>query len=329
MSIKYVYGFDLGGTFLKLRFYLVDGMKELFSKKVSLDEANKNCFIRAIAGFVEEIKKEFKVKKEEAIAGLGAPGIYAPRSGVVIDNAPNCPWVVGEPLAQDLSNELDLRVYHGNDAKLFALAEALMGAGKLYKVVAFLGLGTGVGGGIVKNGQLDLGAWGYAGELGHISFDVFNGRPCACGNKGCLEAYAGTDGICKTLETEISSLRAPSKEAKELAGCGDSRRIVKEVFTLARDDDQAAKNAVLSLGAHLGMGIQNILITHNPDIIVIGGSISNDLDMITDDIKHYLKNMDQKCLWENLVITKSHRSDDGGALGAALYALQKYEESVK
>ncbi len=322
-------GFDLGGTFFKVG--LFNGSELIsFDKVPSGVENGPETFVSRLAQAGEHLIHKYQLDRESLAIGLGTPGIWDQKKNVVIGNSPNIPWLIGLPVAQRVREALGAPVVGMNDAKLQALAEAVYGAGRGRKVILFLGLGTGVGGAVVINEEIYLGANGLAGELGHISMDLRAGRVCRCDNKGCLEAYIGTKGIRRTALEETGAVLDPSKELRELIYRGSASEVVKGVFQLAKKGEKAAKNTVAQIGAQLGMGLANLLLAFDPEVVVIGGQISRDLDMLTPYVKDWLsQNLNQKSLADSLNIVQADFPADGGVIGAAHYALVKAPVSIK
>lgn len=230
-----------------------------------------------------------------ATIGVGMPGTFDPGLGEVL-NA-NTTELIGRPFASDLSADLGRPVALHNDANCFALAEARAGAGRGHSCVFGVIMGTGCGGGLVLDGTVRGGPQGIAGEWGHISIDP-NGPECYCGNRGCVETFISGGGLERSFAKNTGrQLRVA--EIAEGARAGNS-------------ECRAAMDAFLtSFGRALG-GLISIL---DPDIIVIGGGLSNLPELYTEGLSHVRRYV----FYPNLrtPIVKNELGDSAGVIGAA------------
>ena len=235
----YVLALDLGGTNSVL------GVVDETGKIVCTDSFRTQSFslledyVEQCALVAERLFEQVGGKDQIEAFGIGAPDVNY--WGQTIENATNLPWKGIVPLAAKLEARLGIRVRMTNDAKAAALGEMLYGAAKGMKDFIMLTLGTGVGSGIVVNGQLVYGKRSFAGELGHTSIRPENGRPCPCGRKGCLETYCSATGVAETAREYLASGNYPesslhalplaeitSKDVYDAAVQGD--RLGNEVF---------------------------------------------------------------------------------------------------
>ncbi|RWZ60079.1 ROK family glucokinase [Halobacillus fulvus] len=260
---------DIGGTTVKLAIIKDDGsIVKKWEIKTNLE--NKG------ASIPEDINKAFSEAMEElhidaqqvAGIGAGAPGFVDTETGY-IHEAVNIGWKdynFGEILAELTG----FPVWVDNDANLAALGENWLGEGEGSENLIAITLGTGVGGGIITNGDIINGANGTAAEIGHVTVVKEGGAPCNCGKTGCLETETSATGIVRkakvALKQHASSVLAPLAEEGTLTA--------KDVFEAAAKNDQAALEVLDDVMDTLGLAIANLAIAINPEKIVIGGGVS-------------------------------------------------------
>ncbi len=243
--MKYIIGVDLGGTHIKAG--LVKDKKIVKRILIKTNSSTKQDILKSITNAIEKVK----VKPIQGI-GIGVPGIIDYKKGEII-NLTNLP-LKNFKIKRFLEKKFNVPVFIDNDANCFVLGEALYGAGKNKHVVIGLTLGTGVGGGIVINKKVFHGRFN-AGELGHMSIK-HDGIKCICGNFGCIEQYASKHGIMRT--------------AKKL-----NVKSTKDIYNLALKGNKEAIRVFKKTGFYLGVAITNLIAVFDPDVIVIGGGISN------------------------------------------------------
>lgn len=253
-------GIDVGGTNIKIGIFKNN---QLINKYFI--ETKKETSVSVIEQIIEELNK---IKKEYDFVkvGLGLPGPVV--NGVVL-GAQNINWfekVELKKIIEEKFQGVEIEVY--NDANAAALGEFRFGSGKEYNSIVFVTLGTGIGGGIILNGQLIEGATGSAGEIGHLCIDSLNKRSCTCGLSGCFEQYASATGISKTGE--------------EIIG----RKLqCKDIFELALKGDLKAKEVIEKTIDYLSTGLALICNTINPEAVIIGGGVSSGLSPYIEQIK--------------------------------------------
>jgi glucokinase len=260
----YAVGVDVGGT--KIAAGVVDEQGSIVEKTRLPSPKDDAAELRdAIAGLVEE----FRSRHEIAAVGIGAAGfVRANRRGMLF--APHLTWG-DEPLADLLQDALGLPVSMENDGNAAAWAEYVFGAGKGVPDQMTVALGTGVGGGLILGGELYRGGQGVAAEVGHIGL-VRGGRPCKCGRRGCLEQYASGSALTADARRVAAEGRAPALLDK--AG-GDPDAITGQMVTeLARAGEPAALALFDELGGALATGIATLVAVLDPDLVLIGGGVS-------------------------------------------------------
>lgn len=276
-------GIDIGGTSIKGAAVYDNGkMLDVFSLPVEKGEPGE-VTIKKLIKVVKEYIEEKKIAKEVVGIGIGIPGLLDIEKGIVTFSG-NLKWE-DLPVADLFKKELPYPVRIANDANVAAFGEAKFGAGKGVEYVIMLTLGTGVGGGIVLNGQLYEGNEGKGAEMGHITME-FNGRQCSCGRKGCLEAYASATALIRdtkeAMEKHPESLM--HKVAEEL-GKVDGR----VAFKAARQGDEVALQVVDQYVYFLCEGILNYCNIFRPNVVILSGGIANEGEYLFNKINNYMK----------------------------------------
>lgn len=322
MKEEIALGADIGATNMKLvieREGLIVGRKTF---KTRVENGLESALENVVSFCCDHgIDPRTRNCSEKIVMGYSTPGIWGVVDGeeTVLGNSFNLPWLVRSHLISRTKELLGIDDCSGlNDAKLQAFGQYSLGAGRGSKVMLCLTLGTGVGGAVVIDGLIFLGAHGHAGELGHITIDRgHHARQCNCGNKGCLEAYIGTAGFLKTVDEHISVL-GPGELPIE------DRKNIKRIFELAKQrpaENQSCWSAVKETAQHLAQGLSILLLAFNPDRVVFDGQISRDTDFFWQFAEEWLaKNLSQKQLLEKLVVVPSSDPEYSGAIGAAAYA---------
>jgi glucokinase len=258
---------DLGGTNLRAAAVDTAGSVHYESQRPTFADEGVDAVIDRIALAVREAADRAAVGAEVAV-GVAAPGPLDPRTGVV-HFAPNLPGWRDVQLRDQLAALTGRRVMLGNDANAAALGELYFGAGKGTRNLIYVGIGTGVGGGVISEGRLIDGLRGMGGELGHVSVDL-NGPRCTCGSAGCIESFCSAWAIEREARQLVSSGRGRAIEA---AGDGDDIG-PRAVGAAAAGGDAAAVALLERAGTALGAGLANFINIFNPEIIVIGGGVA-------------------------------------------------------
>ena len=220
------------------------------------------------------------LKKDVAGVGLGAPG---PIDGEgTVYGAVNLGWGTFS-IRDTLTELLDLPVKAGNDANVAALGEMWKGGGQGCKNLIAVTLGTGVGGGIIVNGEILTGAVGAGGEIGHMHVEDNETERCGCGNTGCLEEYASATGIVRLARRALRSCEDPSV----LRNVPEEKLSAKKVFDAVKDGDDLAVKIAEQFGEYLGKGLGVVASIINPEVIVIGGGVSKAGKILFEYISPY------------------------------------------
>jgi len=288
-------GIDLGGTKIEGILLNIHG-EEISRKRIpTLREEGYDSILERMVSLIESMRTTNNL---DVSIGVCTPGAISPATGVMKNSNTQC--LIGKPLKDDLEDRLDQKVSLENDANCFALAEAVLGAGKGNNVVFGVIMGTGVGGGIILNGKIHRGRHFIAGEWGHHVI-VENGRECYCGNRGCVETYiSGT---------------ALEKRWMELTG---EKKRMENIIPLYNNDkyrDILLKWKIEFLN-HFGQALANIVNILDPDIIVLGGGLSN-IDFLYEVGKQAVYDHVFSDVIETSII-KNKLGDSAGVFGAAL-----------
>jgi glucokinase len=297
----YLYlGIDWGGTYIKVG--LVNKEGQLKKKIVCSSESlkNKDVFLKKIEDILKKNNK-FKIKG----IGIGAPGIIDLKKGFIY-YLPNIPGWENYPLKDILTKRLSLPVVIDNDANLFALAEARLGAAKGASRAVFLTLGTGLGGAVIINGKL-LEGRNTALELGHVPISL-KGKKCSCGSRGCIETFVGN----KYLLKRYNQLKKGKVRIKD----------VKEIFQKGMQGEREALVVWKEFSYALGKFLAGMVNIFSPEIIVIGGGVSGAFRLFKPLVLEVVK---KEAMWpqaQNLKISKA-KLKDAGIIGAAILAKEK------
>lgn len=315
MEKPYVVGIDIGGT--NTVFGIVDARGAIISTG-----AVKTGSFDKVEDYVDDVCKHLLplIEAQDGIEKIKGIGIGAPNGNYyngTIEFAPNLPWKGVIPLAELFEERLGVPTVLTNDANAAAVGEMTYGAARGMKDFIMITLGTGVGSGIVINGQVVYGHDGFAGELGHVIVRRENGRPCGCGRKGCLETYCSATGVTRTVREVLSS----SKEASLLRNIPLEKISSKDVYDAAVQGDKVAKEIFESTGKLLGEAIADFIAFSSPEAIVLFGGLAKSGDFIIKPI--------QKAIDENVLsifkgkvklLVSELKDSDAAVLGASALA---------
>ncbi len=322
-SPGYVIGVDLGGT--QIRAGLVTPQGELVRRTATLTRSHEGVDA-VIQRIVDQIRQVMEGVESQVIAvGVASPGAVDVKNEIV-RFSPNLAYWRDIPLGRRLREILNLPVCVGNDANLAALGEYLFGAGRGVDHLVYITVSTGIGGGIIINGQLLVGAHGYAAEIGHHTV-AEDGPVCKCGNVGCLEAMASGTAIAREARKAVAEERATL--LRDLCE-GDIWRIdARMVAQAAQQGDPVAQDILHQAGHFLGVGILNLLHIFNPQRVILGGSVMKAGDFITRPMWDVIRARSGAMYLEDFDIVDAALGDDVGILGAAAYALTRREKAWK
>ena len=275
-------GVDIGGTNTVLGFVDRDGNCLAESSISTNAQEDARTFSTRLGGKIKELYSPLAGECAFLGIGMGAPNANYYRG--TVENPPNLSWKGVTPLVELVKEHFDLPVVITNDANAAALGEMLFGAAKGMRDFIVITLGTGLGSGLVSNGELIYGADGFAGEIGHTIVEP-QGRQCGCGKRGCLEAYASATGICRTVQ----ELLCLSREESELRDISSRRLTGKMVTEAAVRGDAIALAAFDYTGRVLGMKLADSVMHTSPEAIILFGGLANAGDLIFNPTKRYME----------------------------------------
>jgi len=321
-------GVDIGGTNTKYVLAKEDGtVLSSYKKTTPISSDNKKKIEELMVDNLKEFLNTDSAKKAIAGAsesspvagiGIGIAGLIDRRSGKIIQS-PNMSALNGVPLKDIFEKEFSLPVVIANDANIYAYGEKWVGAGKDYDNFAVITLGTGLGGGLIYNGELYEGPM----EIGHMVI-VPSGRYCTCGSYGCLESYASgrsiVDNVVTALEKGTESL---------LSQCCDGNiyKIDPEiVFTTALEGDNLSREVFRELGQFLGIGISNLMNILDLEAIIIGGGLIGAWDLFIEKLNKEASKRAFKPL-SSVPVIKSTLTKNAGSIGAAGFLFSKVTSS--
>ena len=290
----YRIGIDLGGT--KIEGVVLDASgRELTRKRIPTErEQGYEHILSRLKAMYDDLLPV--AHGEPTTFGIGTPGALSPRTGLLKNSNTVC--MNGQPVKADLEKRLGRKIEIQNDANCFAMAEALLGAGRGKRLVFGVIMGTGCGGGIVYKGEVFTGAQAIAGEWGHMSIDP-QGPLCYCGQRGCTETYISGAGL-ENRHAEKYGVRRPLKEIERDYFAGEPQAV--EFMTWFFD--------------RFGRALANLIDILDPDIVVIGGGVSNFKALYTEGVAQVRKYVFTDEL--ETPIVKHQLGDSAGVLGAAL-----------
>lgn len=319
MTNKKLIGVDLGGTTIKFAILTAEGeIQQKWSLRTNiLDEGS-----HIVPDIIESINHHidlYKMSRDQFIGiGMGTPGTVDRDNGTVI-GAYNLNWKTLQPVKEQIEAGTGLKFAIDNDANCAGLGERWKGAGNDGDNVAFITLGTGVGGGLIANRQLLHGIGGAAGEVGHIIVQP-NGYQCTCGNHGCLEQYASATGVVH-LAQDLAEEYEGTSRLKKMIDDGDEITS-KIVFDLAKERDYLANKVVDKVCYYLGLACANISNTLNPEFVVIGGGVSAAGDFLLKRVQKNFNEFAFATVRTSTQLKLAELGNDAGVIGAASLATQ-------
>lgn len=317
-------GVDLGGTTTKIAFVTMDG--EIVHKwEIPTDNSNEGQYITSNIGKAinEKLHELGQTKDILKGIGMGAPGPVDYETGIIL-NAVNLGWKDNYPLKESLEASTSLPATVENDANCAALGEMWKGAGDGAKDLVCVTLGTGVGGGVIANGNIVQGINGAAGEIGHITAIPFGGAPCNCGKTGCLETVASATGIVRLAMDEFTKAESTGELCALFAKKG--KITAKDVFDSARNGDELAQKVLNKVCFHLGFVLASIANTLNPEKIVLGGGVSKAGDTLLFSVKESFAKFAFSAVKESTQLALATLGNDAGVLGAVWLIKNKLKQ---
>ena len=306
---------DLGGTKILAAIFSPEGQVVSRAKKMTHASRGPDAVVSRMAEAVREAALQAGIDPASlAGVGVGAPGPIDIEAGVV-RVAPNLGWEQF-PLAAALRAELDLAVFLGNDVSVAVLAEHQAGAGRGAQHMVGIWPGTGVGGGIVVNGQLYGGVSDLAGEIGHVTVKA-GGPKCGCGGRGHLEALCSRTAIVKEIARQVK--RGAKTELHKYAGKNLLEATSGDLAKARERGDKVVIKVLDRAARYLAIGIAGVANLLNPELVVLGGGVVEALgDSFVDEVTAHVRKQPLQAATRDLRVVKSELGDDAGISGAAL-----------
>jgi glucokinase len=302
---------DLGGT--KVRALVAGGSGNVLGDDIRLSGAAEG--LETVLGRMEESLDAALAKagvSRSSLAGLGiaSPGAVDVERGVV-PNAPQLPGWHDVPLARLMTERVGVAALLDNDASAAALGEHRFGAGRGTRHMLYLTVSTGLGGGIIIDGELYRGKSGAAGELGHVIIDI-NGPPCGCGARGCLEALASGTAIARAGERLAASGDSPVLARLR----GQEGPVTAEMMKRAADmGDAASREAFREAGHYFGVALAGYVNIFDPEAIIVGGGVSQAGDLLMEQARVTMESLAMNQPLKGVRLTVSELGEFSGAMG--------------
>ena len=308
MGKKYAFGVDVGGTTVKIGLFDKEGCV-LDKWEIPTNKENDGASILPdVAKSLQQKMKEKGIGEDDlAGIGVGAPGAVDDE-GTLVGGAVNIGWKPFN-IPKVLNAYINVPVKAANDANAAAFGEMWQGGGKGYTSMVAVTLGTGVGGGIIINGNILTGATGAGGEIGHIHIEDNETEECGCKNKGCLEQYASATGIVRLAKRRLAKDDKPSV-------LREGTLSAKSVFDAVKAGDDVAMEIAGQFGEYLGKGLAAVAGVVNPEVFVIGGGVSKAGEILISYVEPWFqKYAFQQCRGAKFALAKL--GNDAGIFGAA------------
>ena len=310
----HVLGVDMGATHLRIT--LADlGARVVQEEEHPFDitrgpETSLDLLNRRLRALLE---RAGLAANQVAALGVGVPGPVRSAEGMVLA-PPIMPGWDRYPIRESLMSTWKMPVMLNNDAELGALGEWAYGAGRDFRNVAFIKIGTGIGAGLILDNRIYQGANGSAGEIGHITVEE-NGPQCQCGNYGCLEALAGGRAIAEQARALVARGSAP-----QWAHIGQTLT-ARDVAIAARKGDLASQRLFNRAGKYIGIGIASLVNLFNPEIVIVGGGVAQVGDMLMEPIRQTVRQRALTASTRNLRISAALLGRRSTSMGAVVQAI--------
>ncbi len=312
----HVVGIDIGASHISL---LVTDMAahiiEEIEAPLDIQDGPKICLGQADQLLQEALAKTKLDIKDILAVGVGVPGPIVSDAGMVLA-PPIMPGWDRFPIRDTLEEKWRIPVSLNNDAELGALGEWAAGAGRGENNLAYIKVGTGIGCGLLIDGKIYHGLTGSAGEIGHLTIDE-NGPLCACGNHGCLEAFAGGRAIAEQAMESIKSGRNTRLASFQSNGVITAQ----QVGAAARHGDLVAQQILSQAGAHIGIAIAGLVNLFNPGMVIIGGGVSQNGDIVLEPIRQVVNRRSLPAATRVVHITTAMLGRRSSSIGAIIQAL--------
>ena len=321
----FLLGIDLGGT--KILTAVTNRQGKMLSRDLSITpaEEGQQAVVKSILKSAGRALNQANIAASNLTAiGLGAPGLSNPETGILF-TSPNLPGWKDVPLRDIIQKELGKKTFLINDANAAAVGELYFGAGRGVRNFIYITVSTGIGGGIITDGHIYIGSTGTAGELGHMVIDD-QGPLCNCGNTGCWEILASGTALAMAARRRIKEGMATSILTY---ADGNLEKInAKAIHAAAQAGDNLAMGLIARTAYYLGVGLANIINIFNPEVIVIGGGLSNIGDMLLKPAFEEASQRAFKQAYRTVRFASAELGLNSGVLGAAAFAFEQIRSST-
>jgi glucokinase len=314
MDKKYVIGIDLGGT--KINGAISDLEGNILSQYIVPSNAfeGEQAVLSRIFEVITKVMSKIKKTAQEVKAiGIGSPGPLDAKLGIII-TTPNLPFKDFQ-LVNPIAESFNIPVYLDNDANVAAIGEYMLGAGKGTNNMVYITVSTGIGGGAILDGKIYRGSTSNALEIGHTTI-LPDGPKCNCGNYGCIEVLASGTAIARQAKEAIK------KGVKTTLDKYD-KVTAYEVYLEAEKGDEISKTILDTSFNYLGIAVSNIITSFDPEVVVIGGGVSQVGEPLFDKVKQVVNKRCFKAMSENCKIVPAALGTNAGVIGAVALALME------
>lgn len=321
---------DIGGSKIVTGLADLDGnihikVRKELDKNVSGDGVSL-CVMRSFDELMEQTQKEQIPYKKPICAGITIPGLADPKGGIWVYSSFS--GIKNYNIVEALSEKLKMPVFIENDVNACAYGERLFGCCKDTLDFIWMTISNGIGGGIVLNGEIYEGAFGYSGEIGHMIV-AENGRLCQCGNLGCLEAQSSGVAIAKRYLEKIKAEKVFSDKIDEFFSGSADNVSAKSIAAAARAGDNDAIEIYNETGYYLGKAIALAVSLLNPEKVVLGGGVAMEYDLFIGALEKTVKQMVFRQANRNIKIEKTALGYDAAIIGAAAIAIRGLKKTIK
>ena len=307
---------DLGGSKIVTAVVSPDGKIMAREYTLTLAEEGAEAVIRRMIDTIDQVIGQANLSRSLfSTIAIAAAGAIDSKKGIVTAS-PNLPGWFNVPLKEIVKKETGLETFLINDASAAALGEYYFGAGRGVNNLIYMTVSTGIGGGIIIDGKLHVGASGSAGEIGHTTVDI-NGPRCNCGNIGCLEVLASGKAVAREAQKLIAQ---GSKSIMLKLAEGELQNVTAQtVSAAAQKGDTLALAIIRKAATYLGVGMVNLVNTFNPDMIIVGGGMSQMGEMLLEPARQVVAERAFQLPAQRVRIVRSQLGDNAGVIGAAAF----------
>lgn len=310
-------GVDLGGTSIKYALATESGQILKDGHRPSYAQSDKQSILNNLAGVIDEMQTWARAEDlKPEVVGIGTPGNINIETGLLMGSTPNFRDWRSVNISGELQKRIRLPVFADNDGNVMALGEARFGAGRNFRNMICITVGTGIGGGIIIDGSLYRGAYYAGAELGHAVIDI-EGIPCNCGSRGCLEMYASATAMIRRFAEFCRHDQVP---------CDEENLNAAYIFDLYRTGNQSAKRAIDDAIYFLGRGLASFINIFNPEIIIVGGGVAEAGDMFLNGIREVTFRYAMAKPSEHVRIERALLGNRAGFLGALTFAFEQLDQ---